>query len=245
MTVTSLQVKAAAGPASAAAATSETKILELLRKPIPVAQVCDATTWPRTAVRKLAARHGLLIHPDTDLAYQPDVEAVTSDILSAASDRTGELEGADLPTLLTAAAQVDTRPVRLAAERVTAAIEQLRERLIITERQRLQDEAETAVRQQAVREVQRLQTELASALQRARDVGARIPTTTGKESGGRRFQPGRDYDPKTVRAWARETGRGDQVPQYGRYLPDTIITAYLNAQQPTMNWLSDGAGNAA
>jgi hypothetical protein len=238
MTVTSLQVKAASGPASAAAATTESTIVELLRKPLPVAQICDATTWPRTAVRKLAARNGMLIHPDTDLAYQPDTEA-------AASDRTGELQTADLPTLLKTAAQVDTRPVKLAVARVTAAIEQLRERLIVTEQQRLQEEAATAVRQEAVREVQRLQAELASALQRARDVGARIPTTARKESSGRRFQPGRDYDPKAVRAWAREVGRTDQVPQYGRYLPDTIITAYLTAQQATANGLSDGTGNAA
>jgi hypothetical protein len=117
-------------------------------------------------------------------------------------------------------------------------VAELRERLIVAEQRRVEEVTEAAVRQSALEQVRRLRAELDTALARAREVGARIPATSSTSSqgagkSGRRYYPGRDYEPKKVRAWAREAGKGDQVPQYGPYLPDSLVAAYLRAQTLT------------
>jgi hypothetical protein len=52
------------------------------------------------------------------------------------------------------------------------------------------------------------------------------PMPAGR-SYGRRYQPGRDYDLETVRAWARDTGWPGYVPASTDVLPDAIVAAYL------------------
>lgn len=205
-------------------------VLTMLRRGTPVAQIMDATTWPRANIKTVAAKAGLLVDPTTDVAYAPDASAI--------EDAAETVKAMTVDELLTQASRCDAPKVRTARSRAEAAIDALRQRLADHAAGAVRAQVEEQARAEALERIERLERELADARRHAQDLGARPgrrrqtrqgTKKAGASGQGRRFWPGKDYDPRSVRAWAR--ARDLQVPKVGPYLPDTIVERYLTAQQ--------------
>ncbi|MFI6889937.1 hypothetical protein [Streptosporangium canum] len=211
-------------PHPAAAATGESQVLALLRQGKPVPQISDATTWPAAAVRKLAARHGLLVDA-AGVAYAPEVDYY--------SQRVEKIDGADIDELLSMAYNCPDAKVRQAKVRLQHAVQALREQLAAYEKKKGALAAAEHAAAEANAEIARLAAQLDQARAKLREAGAVIGRTTPAAKprpARRRYQPGVDYVTAEARQWAKDHGYGDQLPRYGRYVPDEAIDAMRAAQ---------------
>ncbi|MER7131211.1 hypothetical protein [Streptosporangium saharense] len=156
-------------------------------------------------------------------------------------------QSGDVDQLLARAASVDDRRVQAALRTATTAITALRDRLTVVE-QRAAEEAEKAqARAAALDEVAKLETALAAAKARAKQLGARpgqtappaaIPSAAGRDpdkwvpgreptaTPARKYTPGTDYPPVDVRAWARQEGYA--FPRNGRFLPGPLVQQWID-----------------
>uniref|UniRef100_UPI003F491A4A hypothetical protein n=1 Tax=Sphaerisporangium sp. CA-236357 TaxID=3240030 RepID=UPI003F491A4A len=220
-------------PATIAAVTGETHVLRLLHERRPVATISDATTWPAAAVRKLAARNGMLID-EHGVPYLAD-EAFYS-------ERVNQVAQAEVSELLQLAEACPDARVRKASQAVTASVQALRDRLADYESTAAQRLAAESARVQAEADIARLTAELTQAKARLKDASGKTGRTPRQSAttkpaaktsaGARRYQPGSDYDTSTARAWAKANGYADALPKSGRYVPDEVIDAMRAEQHP-------------
>ncbi|MFD8533902.1 hypothetical protein ACFV0L_41485 [Streptosporangium canum] len=207
-----------------AAATGESQVLALLRQGKPVPQISDATTWPAAAVRKLAARNGLLVDA-AGVAYAPEVDYY--------SQRVEKIEGADVEELLSMAYNCPDAKVRQARARLQHDVQALREQLSTYEKKKGQVAAAEHAAAEANAEIARLAAQLDQAKAKLREASTVIGRTMSAATprpARRRYQPGVDYSTAEARQWAKDNGYGDQLPKYGRYVPDEVIDAMRAAQ---------------
>lgn len=230
-------------PSALAAAGGEAQVLTLLRQGTPVPAISDATTWPAAAIRKLAARHKMLIGTD-GVAYSPDGAYYARQV-----ETIGQAPLAELLTLAEACAEPK---VRQTLSRLRHDAQLLREHLIAHERTKADLVVAKQVAAEAGDEIERLAAQLEAAKGRLREAAqtigrhdrqaaARLTTRAGTgtkaEGAGkaaapaRRYQPGLDYSTPEARAWAKANGHGEALPRCGRYVPDHVIDALRAAQQ--------------
>jgi hypothetical protein len=166
-----------------------------------VAWIVTASGWPRRNVLAAAARDRLLINPETDCAMNPrqrdepvgepeDIEMTTQPTPAAPPSPTTHTCVQSVDALLAGASRSSRAKTRAAGEKLRAALDDLKglvEAEVEETRARQRQEAEEA---QARADIARLEEQLA-------DARAKV---------GKPPRPVRDYDPKVVRAWARENG---------------------------------------
>uniref|UniRef100_UPI003F497BE1 hypothetical protein n=1 Tax=Streptosporangium sp. CA-256172 TaxID=3240076 RepID=UPI003F497BE1 len=235
-TLTGLPARVA--PAALAAADGETKVLALLRQGTPVPAVSDATTWPVVAIRKLAARHKMLISAE-GIAYSPDAAYYARQVETIGQANLAEL-------LRLAEACVEPK-VRRTLSRLHHDAQLLREQLIAHEHAKADLVVAKQAAAEASEEIERLAAELEQAKGRLRDAAQTIgrhdrsaatkltrtkPGTSKATGAPRRYQPGIDYSTPEARAWAKANGHGEALPRCGRYVSDHVIDAMRAAQQP-------------
>ncbi|WP_127931658.1 hypothetical protein [Nonomuraea polychroma] len=216
-----------------AAVQGEAQVLALLRQGREVSQISDVTTWPVTAVRRLAAREGLVID-DNGCARPAGTTAAQAAITRA-----------ELRELLRLAEASDEAQVKRARAKLDHAVEVLRGCLVEVERRKERQAAVAQLAADAEREVARLTAKLDQAKAqvdqaktqldeaKAKLVQARSVLGGPRRAAGaaaRRYRPGVDYDTKQARAWAKANGYGDVLPTSGRYVPDDVIDAMRAAE---------------
>ncbi|MEU4836161.1 hypothetical protein [Streptosporangium sp. NPDC023615] len=246
-------------PAILPATDGETHVLALLRRGTPVPAVSDATTWPAAAIRKLAARHRMLINTD-GIAYSPDATYYARQVQA--------IGRADLAELLALAEACAAPKVRRALARLRHDAALLREHLIAHERAKADLVGAQQVAAEASEEIERLAARLELAKEQLRQARQTIDrhdrhagrrrarsgasTTAGTAKGsaegpagsGRRYQPGVDYSTSEARAWAKANGHSKALPVSGRYVPDHVIDA-MRAAQPAQSARPARAGRPA
>ncbi|MEV4179905.1 hypothetical protein AB0J28_00480 [Streptosporangium canum] len=163
---------------------------------------------------------------------------------------TAPTEPGTVDQLLARAAQVDDRKVQTALRNTQTAITMLRERLTTVEKRAAEEAAKDKDRAAALREIADLETALAAAKSRAKQLGAKPGKATlppaepsaeasrdpakwepGREptaTPARRYSPGVDYQPAEVRTWAKTEGYA--FPRNGRFLPGPLVQEWLDAQ---------------
>ncbi|MFI7455474.1 hypothetical protein ACIBQX_49005 [Nonomuraea sp. NPDC049714] len=202
-----------------AAVQGEARVLAMLRQSVNVTKIADATTWPVAAVRRLAAREGLLL----DEHGVPHVPG--------ASPTQVALAQADVRELLRLAAACPDPQVKRARAKLEHAVAVLRGCLVEAEKRKERQAFAAQVIAEAERDIARLTAQLDQAkarLGQAKEIiggerRARLP-------GPRRYRPGTDYDTKQARAWAKANGHGALLPTSGRWVPDEVIDAMRAAQ---------------
>lgn len=206
----------------------EAQVLALLKRREPVPRIADSTTWPAAAIRKLAARHGLLID-EQGVACAPDA--------AFHRERVERVAEVTVEESLRMAQSCPATRVQAGAAAVENAVRVLRDRLTAHETQVAEKLAAAEARDAAEAAIQRLEKELETARARLRDATATLgrrrsaaqrPSAQKKQSP--RYKPGVDYQTSEARAWAKTNGYSADLPAAGRYVPDHVIEAMRTAQ---------------